>query len=197
MGFEILKNQEVESGRLKNFPNRVRKNLPAILLVFMGLAVSLCLILLGGRHLSTLSVQANSQIDPAIAPAGTVLRVRLADTIDTVHGRPGDQFRGFLDSPVAAAGQEVLRKGTVVVGHLVSVRDARRQQGRSVLALALDFYERKGRLTSLSTSTVARTTLPAGLQREDIRTGVSVDQAALCLPADTIVGFTLKKAITE
>jgi hypothetical protein len=153
---------------MENFPGIIAKILLGTLL--LGLSSS-C-------HSSTASVEANSTPDPVVAPAGTVLRVRLSQALDTERSRPGDRFGGALDSPVAAGGRQILPKGTVVEGHVL---DRGRHPGRVMLALALDRCQLNGRSLAISSVPVIKT----------------YTAKRIYMPAETIVGFTLKQSIAE
>jgi len=108
----------------------------------------------------------------------TTDEIRLNDALDTERSRPGDRFVGALDSPVAAGGREVLPKGTAVEGHIA---DTGFRNGRVMLALALDRYQLDGRSFPLSSIPVTRT----------------VAAKRIFVPANSLVGFTLKQSIAE
>jgi hypothetical protein len=72
---------------MKIFPIPVLEILPVAVM-----AAALC-----GCHATT-AVEASSTRDPVVAPAGTVLRVRLNQTLETGRSRPGDRFSAVLDS---------------------------------------------------------------------------------------------------
>ena len=166
---------------MENFPVTIAKILLGALLV--GLSSS-C-------HSSTVSVEANSSRDPVVAPAGTVLRVRLNQTLETGRSRPGDRFSGILDAPVMSGTWEILPKGTKVEGHI--------ERGPG-LALALDCYERDRAWYALSTNVVSRTgnPQPAGfeLNRRIAVSAIGGADAAISVQADSIIGFTLTKTLT-
>jgi hypothetical protein len=153
---------------MENFPVVIAK------ILLGALVLGLC----SSCHSSTASVEANSTPDPVVAPAGTVLRVRLSQALDTERSRPGDRFVGALDSPVAAGGRQILPKGTVVEGHVV---DRGRHPGRVMLALALDRCQLNGRSLAISAVPVTKT----------------YAAKRIYMPAETIVGFTLKQSIAE
>jgi hypothetical protein len=158
---------------------------------------------LSGCHSSTASVEASTTQDPGVAPAGTVLRVRLAQTLDTGNSRPGDRFGGVLDTPVMSGSTEVLPKGTPVEGHVVDVQAS----DRGVLAVTLDSCELDGRRVAVETHTVTRT---SGAHNKRNWTLVGGNASAvteataakgsgnrhLIVPAETIVGFTLKSTLS-
>jgi len=132
---------------MKKFPIEAGKILPGLLLLAMSS---------GCQFSTTASAEASSTRVPVVAPAGTVLRVRLNQALDTERSRPGDRFSGVLDSPVVAEGKEILPKGTAVDGHVVSAQASGRLDGRAVLALTLDSCQRNGQTVALETSTVTR-----------------------------------------
>jgi len=132
---------------MKYFPALTGKILPAAL-AFVSLA-----------GCQSASVSANTAAPPrvpVVAPAGSVLRVRLDQTLDTERNRPGDRFTGVLDLPLLADGKEVLPRGTIIQGHVLSSRASGRLKGRAVLSLTLDSCELSGSTVPLSTTTVVR-----------------------------------------
>jgi len=159
------------------FPTRFLKILPAAM-VFT---------LVGGCHTSTVSVEASTTEVPVVAPAGTVLRVRLGETLDSRRSRPGDRFTGTLESPVMAGTMEILPKGTIVEGHVL-IACAPEEGGEAWLSVTLDSYERGGRRVALATSSVARIAHP-DLNKD----GTNV--ARISLPAESIIGFTLTSTL--
>jgi hypothetical protein len=172
-------------GKQKFFPNSLKKILPAGLLVAMAFSVSGC-------HTSAIPVEASTTRVPVVAPAGTVLRVRLSEALDSGRSRPGDRFTGTLDSPVMAGTTEVLAKGTLVEGRVLGARTAGRDGNDAWLVVTLDSYEREGHHFALATSTVAR----IGRPHSSLRTENSEwDVARISLPADSIIGFTLTSTL--
>jgi hypothetical protein len=168
---------------LKKFPIPLLKILP------VGLMIALS----AGCHSSTASVEASTARNPVVAPAGTVLRVRLNQTLETGRSRPGDRFSGTLDAPVMAGTLEILPKGTKVEGH---IEPAVSSKDHLVLALALDCYEREGGWNALSTQTVAWTGSPqrAGAGLRNV-VGAAVG-AGISVAAESIIGFTLTSTLS-
>jgi hypothetical protein len=170
---------------MKSFPKRVQQILPATLLkgltvFWASLPIVVPIAILSGCHSSTASVvEASTTRDPVVAPAGTVLRVRLSQTLETGRSRPGDRFSGVLDTAVMAGGREILPKGTVVEGHLEPAT------GGAALALRLDAYESEGVRFALETNIVARTRGPR-----------SVPGGRVLVPKQSIIGFTLLCMLT-
>jgi hypothetical protein len=176
-------------GKQKFFPKSFKKILPAGLFVAMAFSFSGC-------HTSAIPVEASTTRVPVVAPAGTVLRVRLSEALDSGRSRPGDRFTGTLDSPVMAGTTEVLAKGTLVEGRVLSARAMGRDGSEAGLTVTLDSYERDGRHFALSTSAVARVARPVSNLSSNFgsnfRTANSEwNVARISLPADSIIGFTL------
>jgi hypothetical protein len=175
---------------LKIFPSLILKILPA------GILMTLLSGILSGCHASTSSVEASTTRNPVVAPAGTVLRVRLDQTLETGRSRPGDRFSGTLDAPVISGRLEVLPKGTKVEGHI----EGKPGSHGTVLALALDCYQREGDWYAVSTNVVTRTGSPrrGGIGLQDVSAGTAIGgaAAAVSVPADSIIGFTLTKTLT-
>jgi hypothetical protein len=140
-------NQAVRNPALNYFPGVTGKILPATL-AFLGIV--------GCQNASVSADTAVPLRVPVVAPAGSVLRVRLDQTLDTERNRPGDRFTGMLDTPLLADGKEVLPKGTIVDGHVLNARQSGRLKGRAVLSLTLDYCELNGSMIPLSANTVVR-----------------------------------------
>ena len=139
---------------------RNRKDFPALPMKIL-LAPVLAMALLGCHEASVSAVGTNTVSNPPappplVAPAGSVLRVRLDQALDTGRSRSGDRFSGVLDSPLYADGTQVLEKGTVVHGHVMYSHPSGRLKGRAVLSLTLDSCEVGGREIALSVNPVTR-----------------------------------------
>jgi hypothetical protein len=89
-------------------------------------------------------------------PAGTPLRVRLAQTIDTKHWRSGQSFRADLDAAVMVNGRVIVPRGTEFRGHVVESKPSGRLKGRAYLGLALDSFRMGGRTYSIHTAADVR-----------------------------------------
>ncbi len=143
---------------------------------------------LAGCHASTVSVEASTTRDPVVAPAGTVLRVRLDQALDSGRSRPGDRFSAVLDARLIVGDIEILQKGTILEGHVQTARSAGATGQGAELALTLDSFERNGKRYALQTDPVIRTNKS---QKSAIRT---VER--ILVPADSIMGFTLKTKLS-
>jgi len=73
-----------------------------------------------------------------VIPPGTVLHVRMIDSISSDQNTAGQVFRGSLDSPVRINQQTVLPRGSTAYVKLVEAKSAGKIKGRSELKLQLD-----------------------------------------------------------
>src|SRR5262249_42643958 len=89
-------------------------------------------------------------------PQGTLLRVRLSETLDTKRNRSGDRFTAALDAPVNIDGKAVIPKGTHFSGRIATSAPSGRLKGRAVMSLSLDSFELNGKKYEISTSQAAR-----------------------------------------
>jgi hypothetical protein len=81
------------------------------------------------------SSQAEAKI--ITAPPGTVVGVRLAESLSSDHTRTGEVFRATLDSPIVVNGFVIARAESVVLGRIVQASRAPLLGGRAHLTLAL------------------------------------------------------------
>ena len=94
--------------------------------MFKTSAGILCAILLAGCNSKQAvtpaaleAAQPAAQQAPAIVlPQGTLLHVRLAETLDTRRNRTGDRFKATLDSPVTLNDQIVIPKNASFSGRV-------------------------------------------------------------------------------
>ena len=91
-----------------------------------------------------------------LLPAGTRVRVRLAEAIDTRRNRPGDKFTASLDEPLVVGDRVVVPKGVSVYGHVSQSRPSGRFKGRAVLALKLDALDLNGQTHEILSTTSTR-----------------------------------------
>jgi len=85
---------------------------------------------------------------------GTIITVRLIDSIDTTRNRPGDIFHASLDAPLVSGDQVVVPRGAEVIGRLVQVKSAGRISGRSEISLELTQITVAGKEYPLQTATM-------------------------------------------
>jgi hypothetical protein len=79
-----------------------------------------------------------------VVPAGSVIRVRLAETVDTKRFHAGDRFTATLDAPIVIHDRVAIPKGTRFGGHITEAKASGRLRGRGVLGLELDSFRLNG-----------------------------------------------------
>jgi hypothetical protein len=85
--------------------------------------------------------------------AGTALRVRLDEAIDTRRNRAGDRFTATLDEPIVSGDRVVVPSGTAFAGHIAEAKSSGRFKGRAMLALSLDSFALDGRDYQIQSAT--------------------------------------------
>jgi len=162
-----------------------RKDLPG----FAGKILLGALTLAGLNAWADSSSNASAQRLPMVAPAGSVLRVRLDQDLDSRRSLPGDRFTGTLDSPLNLYGTEILSKGTVVTGHVLMAHPwgPNRDAGRAVLSITLDSCRRDGKELGVSVSAVTR------VGKYDA--GPDASEREVSWPAGSIAAFTLRSPL--
>jgi len=86
-------------------------------------------------------------------PSGTLVAVRMIDSVDSETARLGETFKGSLDEPIIVDKETVFPKGSEVYVKLSKVQAAGRVSGRSELQLQLDriYLGKKSYLAQSST----------------------------------------------
>jgi hypothetical protein len=95
------------------------------------------------HHASHLTSQAG-QSGGVTIPAGTVVTVRMIDSIDSSHNRPGQEFDGTVDAPVTVDDRVVVPKNSSARVRLVNAQSSGRIKGSSELELELISLTIKG-----------------------------------------------------
>jgi hypothetical protein len=99
---------------------------------------------------------AKPEVAPVTLPAGTAVRVRLSETLDTVRNRAGDRFEATLSSPVEVNGTVVIPKDTKFSGHVASSESSGRLEGRAHLAVELDSFTLNGATYNIRAAAIGR-----------------------------------------
>jgi hypothetical protein len=84
-------------------------------------------------------------------PAGTVVPVRITETLDSKTAQTNDAFHGALAADLGTQGVIALRRGAPVVGRVVDAREAAHFKGQSLLSLELTDIQRGGQKIPLTT----------------------------------------------
>jgi len=95
----------------------------------------------------------SAPLPSVVLRAGTALRVRLDQEIDTRRNRAGDRFTAALAEPVVSGDRVVVPQGTAFSGHITEAKASGRFKGRAVLALSLDSFELDGRQYAIQSVT--------------------------------------------
>jgi hypothetical protein len=101
--------------------------------------------------------QAPPQLPPPprkmTVPAGTSIRIRMIDSVDSAVDRVGQRFHTSLEAPIVVGNEVIVPKGADVVVKLTEASQAGRIQGQSQLQLALDHLQFQGKSYPLSSTT--------------------------------------------
>ncbi len=90
-------------------------------------------------------------------PAGTVLTIRMVDSVDSERDRLGQTFRASLDEPVIDnAGNTQVQRGADVVVKLVDDQQSGKIAGRTILTLDLVSLYINGRTVEIDTTSVSQ-----------------------------------------
>lgn len=92
------------------------------------------------------------ELSAATIHAGTRIRVRLGESLDTRYCRPGQRFVAYLETPVAVGRRVILPRGTAFRGHVVEARSSGRLKGRAYLGVTLDSFRLNGATYEISTA---------------------------------------------
>ncbi len=84
-------------------------------------------------------------------PTGSVLPVRITQTLDSASTQQGQAFSGTIASDVVIDGVTVLRQGAAVSGNVTAVQEAAHFKGNSLLTIQLTSLTRRGDQIALST----------------------------------------------
>jgi len=85
-------------------------------------------------------------------PYGTLLEVRLTETLSSGLNQPGDTFLASLVSPIVVGDRVVIPAGAGVKGRIVDARNARRFSGRATLVIEVTQLAYNGRTYELHSS---------------------------------------------
>jgi len=113
----------------------------------------------GSRTNSTASVDApkpSAAVPATIIPAGAMVQVRMAQSVDTRQNRAGDRFTAMLDRPIQVGEKMLVPKGTPFSGHVTASGASGRLKGRATLGVTLDSFELDGKSHKIQTSSETR-----------------------------------------
>lgn len=122
---------------------------------------------------------ASQAVPPELTlPAGTLVTVRLTETLSSDHNIPGDGFTAVLEQPLVAQGWVVSRRGQMAVGRVATAQKAGRVQGVSQLAVELsELVMVDGRQVSVRTQLI-RSAAGTSNARDAVGVGTSAGVGA-------------------
>jgi hypothetical protein len=155
----------------------------------------------------------------ATVMSGTMLLVRMRDSVDSKRHRPGQRFSAMVETPVTVRGQVAIPQGAMVYGELQESKRGGRLLGRAELKVRLTEvvigsdryplrtggYEAKGERQG----TLAKTGVGAGIGaiaggKKGAKTGAAVGLGVAVLtggkqvkiPSGTLLEFQLRQPVT-
>jgi hypothetical protein len=88
-----------------------------------------------------------------VLPAGSVITVRMVDSVDSDATQVGTTYRASLDQPIIVNGQTVAPAGSDATVQVVRLQQGGRLSGREEVSLALaNFTDGNGRVNRINTS---------------------------------------------
>jgi hypothetical protein len=93
---------------------------------------------------------------PVTIADGTVLRVRMIDTIDSATNQPGDRFRATLDTPITIDDKVIVPQGADIEGRVAELKSAGHFAGKPEIALELTALSVNGRRYALHSNQYSR-----------------------------------------
>ncbi|MFP5238051.1 MAG: BON domain-containing protein [Acidobacteriota bacterium] len=89
-------------------------------------------------------------------PAGTMLPVRVTETLDSGKAQPNDAFNGTLASDIGTRGMIAMPRGTAVQGRIVEVHEAAHFKGQALLTVELTDVQPHGQRVSVQTDVFSK-----------------------------------------
>ena len=97
---------------------------------------------------------ASAVAETATVPAGTLVSVRLQQTVSSASARSGEEFAAVLDEPLVSEGKTIAALGATVTGRVVAVRQSGRPHNSGYLRLALVSVDVNGKAIPVHTSSL-------------------------------------------
>jgi BON domain len=88
--------------------------------------------------------------------AGTVVAVRITETLDSKTAQPNDVFHGSIAGDLSSQGVVVIPRGAPVIGRIVDAKEAAHFKGNSMLSLELTEVTARGQNVTLVTDTYSK-----------------------------------------
>jgi hypothetical protein len=100
--------------------------------------------------------EAKPAAQPLVVPAGTIVTVRLGQSVSSKSSQPGETFAATVASPVDVGGRTAIPAGATASGTVVDAKPLGRFKGGASLSLKLDSITINGAEHPVQTSAVAR-----------------------------------------
>jgi len=112
-------------------------------------------------------------------PSGTVLKVRMIDSVDSETSQLGQTFQASLDDPIMVDGQTAVPRGADIVAKLVEDKQSGKITGRTELTLDLVSMRVNGRMVDLTTQEVTTSSGSRGAKSTKVIGGAAAVGAVL------------------
>lgn len=89
-------------------------------------------------------------------PAGTVIPIRITETLDSKNAQPNDVFHGALAGDLGTQGVIAIPRGSAIVGRVVDVKEAAHFKGAAMLSIELTKLTARGQELTLVTDTYTK-----------------------------------------
>jgi hypothetical protein len=93
-------------------------------------------------------------VDSLTVPTGTLVNVRLQQSVSSASARSGEEFAAVLDEPLVSEGKTIAPRGATVTGRVVAARKSGHLHDSGYLRLALVSVDVNGKAVPLHTSSV-------------------------------------------
>jgi hypothetical protein len=103
------------------------------------------------------SEKAKPEATPAVVPAGTVITVRLGESVGSKISQAGQSFSATVANPVDLGGKVVIPDGATATGTVVDAKPLGRFKGGAALELRLTSIHINGTDRPVETSALTRT----------------------------------------
>jgi hypothetical protein len=123
----------------------------------------------------TPQVARRDDYDGPMIPSGTVLTIRMVDSVDSERDRVGQTFNASLDEPVLDPGGRILvPRGADVVVKLVDDQQSGKIEGRTVLTLDILSLRVEGREIDVDTTAITQESASRGAKSGKVIGGTAV-----------------------
>lgn len=120
--------------------------------------MSFSLVMAVGFWVVSFPVQGTSET----IPAGTIVTVRIMDSLDSEKNYAGETFRATLDNPLMIDGREIISRGVEAIGRLTISEVSGSFRGRSVIGIELTALNFAGQSFAIQTSVYQETSVSRG-----------------------------------